>query len=61
MEIAAGTPINPIQHDALLALEGLGYSKTEAAGIIRKIPFDEKMTLEELIKKALTGKVSDSK
>ena len=55
METAAGTPIDPIQQDALLALEGLGYSKTEAANIISKIPFDEKMTLEELIKKALSS------
>jgi len=45
----------PLQQGAVKALEGLGYSKTEAADIIRKIPADKEMTLEDLIKKALSA------
>lgn len=54
-EISPEGIISDIQQDAVLALEGLGYSKTEAVNIIKKIPFDDKMTLEDLIKKALSS------
>lgn len=42
-----------IQEEAIMALEGLGYSKSEALNRINNISFNEEMTLEELIKKAL--------
>ncbi len=42
-----------VQEEAIMALEGLGYSKTEALNRINNISFNEDMPLEELIKKAL--------
>ena len=51
--MGAGAGTSGVRQDAVLALEGLGYPKAEANNIINRIPFDDKMTLEELIKKAL--------
>ncbi len=51
----SGKVENKIQQEALLALEGLGYSKTEAVSRINKIPFNKDMSLEDLIKKALSA------
>lgn len=55
MEISEGAPVSGIQEDAVLALVNLGYSKSEAVNIIRKIPLSKDTTLEELIKKAFSS------
>lgn len=53
LESTQEVPQNRIQQDAILGLEGLGYSKTEAMQKINQIPYNDDMTLEELIKRAL--------
>ncbi|MBU1077774.1 MAG: Holliday junction branch migration protein RuvA [Spirochaetes bacterium] len=50
-----GTHFHKVQEEAVMALEGLGYSKTEAFQRIKSIAFDENISLEDLIKKALSG------
>ncbi len=55
LEISEGAPVSGIQEDAVLALVNLGYSKSEAVNIIRKIPLSKDTTLEELIKKAFSS------
>ncbi len=55
LDISEGPPVSGIQEDAVLALVNLGYSKSEAVNIIRKIPLSKDTTLEELIKKAFSS------
>src|SRR5208283_5299627 len=52
-DVKASGAVSNITGDALLALKSLGYSHDEALKMVRRVKADEKMTLEELIRKAL--------
>ncbi len=58
VDIAAGETqnFNTVEQDAVLALESLGYSKSESVQMIKKIKPDPNDTIETIIKKALSGK-----
>jgi Holliday junction resolvasome RuvABC DNA-binding subunit len=46
-------PLAPGRVDVIAALTGLGYSVTEAAKAISKLPDSEELSLEEKVKMAL--------
>lgn len=48
-----GSSIADIRHEAIQALVVLGYSKTDAAKVVRNIDITEDMTSEDILKKSL--------
>jgi len=44
---------NEVQAEAIQALVALGYGNTEAAKAVKKVPVDEEMSVEQLLKAAL--------
>jgi Holliday junction DNA helicase RuvA len=49
----ASLPLAPERADVIAALTGLGYSVTEAAKAVSRLPDSEELSLEEKVKMAL--------
>jgi len=50
---STGSFITNIRNEAIQALVVLGYSKTDAAKVVRNIDITENMTSEDILKKSL--------
>ena len=50
---STGSTIANIRHEAIQALVVLGYSKTDAAKVVRNIDVSEDMSSEDILKKSL--------
>lgn len=57
--VKADLPVVRVEEDAVSALVGLGYKRGEAEKAVRGLAGDGEVTLEEVLRRALSGLVKD--